>query len=125
MSRDGFFDSFYDRFMGQSKEIAGFFQHRDMDQLKKKLWETLQMVAETAEGRPGISLYLEMLGRIHSRLHVQREHFDMWRSALLETVAEYDESFDERTRKAWLHVIGQMIDQMFDTSPPIEYRRTS
>jgi hemoglobin-like flavoprotein len=116
-SREDFFDSFYDRFISQSKEIAGFFQHRDMPQLKKKLRETLQMVSESAEGRPGITLYLEMLGRVHDRLHVEREHFDMWQTALLDTVAEYDEVFDERTKTAWTHIIGQMIAQMFESAP--------
>ena len=124
-SREGFFDSFYDRFMGQSEEIAGFFHHRNMPQLKKKLQETLQMVSESAEGRPGISLYLEMLGRIHSRLHVDRKHFDMWRAALLETVADYDECYDERTRQAWDHVIGLAMAQMFESSEPLPYCRTS
>lgn len=112
-----FFDSFYDHFMGQSKEIAGFFHHRDMPQLKRKLRETLQMVSESAEGRPGITLYLEMLGRVHGRLHVEREHFSMWQSALLDTMAEYDEAFDERAKTAWIHVIGQMIEQMFESIP--------
>jgi hemoglobin-like flavoprotein len=121
-SREDFFDSFYGRFMNQSKEIAGFFQHRDMSQLKKKLRETLQMVSESAEGRPGITLYLEMLGRIHDRLHVGREHFDMWQTALLETVAEYDEAFDERTRTAWHRIIGQMISQMFEPAPTQRYQ---
>lgn len=113
-SQTGFFDSFYDRFMGQSEEITAIFVNRDMAQLKHKLKETLQILADTAEGRPGFGLYVEMLGRIHQRLNVTRAHFDMWREALLDTIAVYDEQYNLRVRLAWQRVIDSVIDQLFD-----------
>jgi len=112
-AKTGFFDSFYDHFMAQSEEIAGFFVNRDMAQLKGKLKETLQILADTSEGRPGFGLYVEMLGRIHQRLNVNRTHFDMWRDALLDTVAAYDEHYNPRVRLAWERMIDSVIDRLF------------
>lgn len=109
----GFFECFYDQFINQSEEINEFFKNRDMRHLKKKLRETLFMLAETAEGRPGLRLYIEMLGRIHKRLHVQRRHFTMWEEALLEAVRIYDYEFDDRVLAAWLYVIDDVIETMF------------
>ncbi|MCM8857590.1 MAG: globin [Candidatus Thiodiazotropha sp.] len=110
---EAFFDRFYDNFISQSEEIAAFFQNRDMLQLKKKLRETLHMLAESAEGRPGLGLYIEMLGRIHHRLNVQRRHFTMWEEALLDAVKTYDEEFSDQVLSAWLDVIDRVIDSMF------------
>ena len=115
----GFFDSFYDNFMGQSEEIAEFFHNRDMHQLKHKLQETLQMLTDTVEGRPGSGLYIEMLGRIHQRLTVERKHFVMWEEALLETVESYDDEFDGRIQAAWREVIESVIERMYSTTANI------
>jgi hemoglobin-like flavoprotein len=115
---DGFFDSFYDHFMDQSEEIAAIFHHRDMHQLKQKLRTTLEMVAQTAEGQPGIVLYLEMLGRIHRRLQIERRHFDMWQVALLDTVAVFDEAYSDRIGAAWSQVIGSVVESIFSALDP-------
>lgn len=109
---DGFYDSFYDRFMRQSDEIASIFQHRDIDQLKGKLRSTLEMVSQTAEGKPGLVLYLEMLGRTHQRLNVTRRHFEMWKTALIDTVSAYDPDFNESIGSAWEQVINMVIDRV-------------
>jgi len=113
-AQTGFFDSFYDAFMAQSEEIAGIFVNRDMAHLKHKLKETLQILADAAEGRPGFGLYVEMLGRVHQRLNVNRNHFDMWREALLDTVAVYDEQYNPRVRLAWRRVIDSVIERLFE-----------
>ncbi|MCU7842365.1 MAG: globin [Candidatus Thiodiazotropha sp. (ex Monitilora ramsayi)] len=117
-AQDGFFDSFYDHFMAQSEEVAGYFQHKDMAQLKHKLQDTLQMVADTIEGRPGLELYMEMLGRVHLRLKVERKHFTMWQTALIDTVAVFDDHYDKRVQLAWCRVIEYVINIVFSTQDP-------
>jgi hemoglobin-like flavoprotein len=109
-----FLDCFYTNFINQSAEIKAFFRNRDIEHLKKKLRETLFMLSETAEGRPGLRLYIEMLGRIHKRLHVKRKHFTMWEEALLDAVKLHDDEFDDRVLAAWLDVIDNVIESMFD-----------
>lgn len=108
-----FYDCFYDKFISRSDEIPAFFKNRDMTQLKKKLQDTLFMLAESAEGGAGLILYIEMLGRIHRRLNVQRRHFTIWEEALLEAVKTYDDEFDDKVLAAWLDVIDNVIGRMF------------
>jgi hemoglobin-like flavoprotein len=112
-SSPAFLDSFYDNFVTQSDEISVFFKNRDIDHLKKKLLESLLMLAETAQGRPGLRLYLEMLGRIHKRLNVQRRHFSMWEEALLGAVKRHDDQFDDKILAVWLDVIDEVIETMY------------
>jgi hemoglobin-like flavoprotein len=117
-AQDGFFDSFYDHFISQSDELAAIFRHQDMAQLKGKLRSTLEMVAQTAEGQPGIDMYLEMLGRTHQRLNVERRHFDMWQAALVDTVAIFDEAYSDRIGAAWSQVISAVIERLFSALNP-------
>jgi hemoglobin-like flavoprotein len=109
-ARDGFFDSFYDHFTAQSEEVADIFRHRDMAQIKEKLRSTLEMVAQTADGEPGLEMYMEMMGRVHKRLQIERRHFEMWQAALLDTVASHDEAFSDRIGAAWSQVLGHVIE---------------
>ena len=111
-ARDGFFDSFYDHFTAQSEEIAEVFRSKDMAHIKEKLRSTLEMVAQAADGEPGLEMYMEMMGRTHKRLRIERRHFEMWQAALLDTVASYDEAFSDRIGAAWSQVIGHVIDLM-------------
>jgi hemoglobin-like flavoprotein len=117
---DGFLDGFYDHFMAQSDEIAAFFLNRDMSQLKKKLRDTLQTVADTVDDKPGLHLYIELLGRIHQRLKVERRHFTMWQAALVDTVAMYDDRYDKQVERAWNRVIGHVIDLLFREQDPTQ-----
>ncbi|MEW8626803.1 MAG: globin domain-containing protein [Candidatus Thiodiazotropha sp.] len=111
--KQGFYDTFYDHFMAQSDEIAGIFHARDMDQLKGKLKETLQMVEDALMGKPGVVLYLEMLGRIHTRLRVDQRHFEMWKEALLATIEHYDDEYDAQVQTAWEEAIETVISLMY------------
>ncbi|MET0027166.1 MAG: globin domain-containing protein [Candidatus Thiodiazotropha sp.] len=113
LRKEGFLDDFYGHFIQQSDEIARFFEHRDMDQLKHKLNSTLHTLVEVAEGQPGTELYMEMVGRIHKRLGVEERHLDMWIDALLKTVARYDEAYDEQVALAWTGMIEKIAVRMY------------
>ena len=105
-----FYFSFYQRFIDSSEEIGRIFVNKDIGQLQKKLQMTLEMVADAAEGKPGLSMYLEMLGKVHQRLHIEPAHFQLWKRALLETVAQRDPDFDAIVLEAWNRVIDEVID---------------
>lgn len=109
-----FFELFYDRFMAESEETRTIFQDSDMEHIQNKLKMTLQMVTDTANGLAGQTMYMELLGRIHARLNINREQFEQWRNALINTAAECDPQFDAGIRKAWESTIDQVIVLMFD-----------
>ncbi|MES9833955.1 MAG: globin [Candidatus Thiodiazotropha sp. LLP2] len=118
--KEGFYDSFYEHFMTQSDEIAKIFHTRDMAQLKQKLQETLQMVDDLVAGKPGVVLYLEMLGRIHTRLKVGQNHFEMWKDALISTVKSYDPEYDSQVLAAWMEAIEMVISVMYPEEDQID-----
>ncbi|MGD8590943.1 MAG: globin [Chromatiales bacterium] len=108
-AQDLFFEQFYERLFLESKEIDSFFHDRELASIIDKLRMTLMMVAEAAEGRPGLEMYLEMLGGIHRRLQVEPRFFRHWRVALLATVARYDPQYDALIESAWQRVIDHVI----------------
>ncbi len=109
---DDFYERFYARLFGTSEEIGKFFLSRDVSSIIAKLRVTLGMVAEAAEGKPGLTMYLEMLGGIHRRLDVDPHLFRLWRDSLIETVAESDAEFDDEVKAAWERTLDQVIDTM-------------
>ncbi len=110
-----FFDRFYARLFGESEEISAFFRNRDIPSIIAKLRVTLGMVAEVAEGKPGLEMYLEMLGRIHRRLEVEPRFFSLWREALIQTVSEHDQQFNDEIRGSWERIIDRVIECMQQT----------
>jgi len=109
---EGFYEAFYGRFIGQSEAVGAIFRNRDMASIIGKLRVTLGMVAEAAEGKPGLEMYLEMLGGIHRRLQIGPRFFVLWREALLDTLFERDPAFNPTVRGAWERVIAAVIDCM-------------
>ncbi|MEN8178263.1 MAG: globin [Pseudomonadota bacterium] len=111
-----FYDRFYVRLFGASEEIGAFFGSRDVPSIISKLRVTLMMVAEAAEGKPGLTMYLEMLGGIHRRLDVAPHFLRLWRDSLVETVAESDAEFNDEIRGAWERTLDQVIKTMYPSN---------
>lgn len=104
-----FYARFYRYFIASSDEIAGIFAHRDIVHIQQKLKMTLEMVADDADGEPGVDMYLRTLGNLHARLNVTSEMFGRWRDSLIRTVAEFDPLFDDAVERAWAQVIDRVI----------------
>ena len=107
-----FFEEFYRNFIHSSDEIAAVFRDRDIASIQRKLKMTLDMVAEDADGAPGVDMYLQMLGRIHSRLNITPEMFVLWREALIGTVAGFDPAYNNEVEQAWRQVIDRVIAKL-------------
>lgn len=113
-----FLDSFYQRFMGISEEVAAVFHDRDMDRIKRKLRLTLNIITMVVDEEPGVDWYLSFLSDVHARLDIPPSFFDLWRLALIETVAQSDPAFDEAVRSAWNAVLAPSIKAMQLPRPP-------
>ncbi len=109
---DVFFKRFYERFMSESEETRKLFEGKDMVRIQEKLKMTLQMVADTVDGVPGMDMYLSLLGRIHNRMNISPAQFTLWRQALTDTAAECDTEFYDHTREVWEQAIDIVIARM-------------
>jgi len=69
-----FLNRFYYRFIGSGHDVANLFRGRDMERTKRKLKTALELATDSANRVPGMDMYLEMLGRIHDRLHVPQSN---------------------------------------------------
>ncbi len=113
-----FLDRFYERFMGVSEDIAAVFQGRDMPRIKRKLRLTLNIITMLVDDEPGMDWYMTSLADIHNQLEIPPVFFELWKDALVETVAEHDPAFDEQVRSAWSRVLDQAIAAMRIPSAP-------
>ena len=107
-----FISRFYGRLVGTSEEVAAVFRGRDMGRIERKLRMTLDMVNDNADGQPGLTLYLELLGRTHAAIGISGPLFLLWRDALVATAAECDPRYDPAVRAAWEQVLDELITKM-------------
>jgi hemoglobin-like flavoprotein len=101
-----FLDVFYARFMGSSPAVAAVFAGRDMEHLKRKLRSSLQVMTLAIDGAPGADMYLDYLGKVHTRLEIAPGMYDAWLDALVATAAECDPQFSVQLDAVWRAVVG-------------------
>ena len=92
--------------------MAAIFRNKDMERIKKKLRMTLEMLCDSVEEKPGLVMYLDLLGKIHQGMRISPRHFALWRDALTATAAECDPEFGSVSRAAWDAVIEDIIAKM-------------
>ena len=107
---DEFFAAFYRRFL-EDEGIAKLFANTDMARQIKMLKASLfQLVSFYVTGQ--VSAELERIAQIHRKVHVRADMFDFWLEALVDTVQEFDEQADERTKLAWAWALSPGITFM-------------
>jgi len=109
----GFFDSFYDRFLGSDEEIAKRFENTDMDlqqsMLKKSFYS---LFAFYASGQTDDSIRNIAEKHNHKNLDIRPEFYDLWLECLIATVKQYDGEFSEDIELAWRLVMTPGITYM-------------
>ena len=104
---DAFFSAFYDRFTAD-ESVGRLFERTDrsrqVQMLKKSLF---QLVSFYVVSNP--TAELERLRDLHNRLRLPPAMFDVWMEALLDTVRQFDEQFDETTQLAWCWALAPGI----------------
>jgi hemoglobin-like flavoprotein len=108
-----FFEAFYDRFLGESVEVAEKFARTDMQKqqsmLKKSFYHLLVFYASNHADD-----YLEKIAHRHSHedLDVNPQLYDLWLTCLIATLAKFDPQFSDRVELAWRLVMAPGITYM-------------
>ena len=108
ISRAGFFDRFYEKFLASSPKVREKFANTDFVHQKRALKASLHMILLAAEDpEKGPDRYLTGIAEHHSAsdLDVGAELYDLWLDSLLETVEEADPEYNPDVRKAWEEVM--------------------
>jgi hemoglobin-like flavoprotein len=114
LSNGDFIQSFYDRFLSSSEEVARKFRHTDFDQQKAMLRRSLSIVAGATEGQKEALTELADRARTHSRRHlnIRPELYDQWLEAVVESAREFDSGWDAEIEHAWRQVLGFAVNYM-------------
>lgn len=105
------FDTFYQLFLGKSRDIPPMFARTDFPHQKLMLRESiLEMLvfAQTGKSREEI----QRLAARHRRLNVRRAHYELWLDALCESLAKHDEEFTSSLDRLWRDAMRKGIELM-------------
>lgn len=110
-----FLPDFYQTFFGGSPKIREKFHSTDMAVQQQVLDYGLRhLIRFYHEPAPVISDRIAALGKLHakSRLNIEPELYDLWLSALIDTLRRHDSRFDATVEQAWREVAGHGIAAM-------------
>lgn len=107
---DGFFDTFYERFLAKSPAIAERFAQTDFKWQKLMLRQSLLDMLGFYRGLDGTAEEIERLGRRHKELEVQAHMYDMWLDALCESIREHDAKYTPELELLWREAMQKSID---------------
>jgi len=108
----GFFDTFYERFLAKSEEVAEKFRQTDFTRQKLMLRESLISMLLFNLGTGSARAELEQLAERHSRrdVDIAPHLYDLWLDALCETVERHDPDFKPELAQEWRAAMRAGID---------------
>lgn len=114
MENEKFIPAFYDRFLSTSEEIREKFRFTDFEQQNKMLLRSLRLAAGATAGESEALKELRERAKTHDQYHLNIEPplYDIWLKAVIETVQEFDEKWDETVEDTWHTILGYVISYM-------------
>jgi hemoglobin-like flavoprotein len=118
----GFFEDFYQAFMGASPRIAEKFANTDMEAQRAALKDGIIYLIMYYRGSGSARRKIEQLGRTHSRKgrDIPPDLYEIWLRVLLETVDKHDGPLTPERRQDWETVLRKGIQVMkaqYDVEP--------
>lgn len=109
---DGFLDTFYDRFLAKSPDVAEKFRNTDFSRQKLMLRESLLSMLTFNLGSEEARQDLLRLAERHSRrgVDIPPHMYDLWLDALCEAVAEHDPEYTRELGDLWRASMRAGID---------------
>ena len=116
MADDGFLESFYQAFVGSSEEVREKFRNTDMKRQIRMLEDSLYVLAVAVQGGQGSPARGALSGIArkhgHAELDIRPELYDLWLSALVQTVEKSDPDYSEEIEIAWRDTLAGGIEYM-------------
>ena len=103
-----FMETFYDRFLGTSDEIAALFQHTDMAAQRRKLRASLYLCMQAATGNSEAMALCRSIAATHTG--IKAAFYEVWLETLLGTVRDFDDRFGDDTEQAWRDILRPGIE---------------
>jgi len=118
--KKGFFEGFYDTFMGSSPQIPPFFASTDMTKQRGLLREGISYMLLYSEGSEGGMMAIERIAKIHDIEHVnvKPELYKLWVQSLISNIRKFDHRYTDEVERAWEQVLQQGIQRFVDLYHP-------
>jgi len=113
---------FYDTLFRIAPAVRPLFPE-GMELQAKKLAETIGTVVQSIDRLEDMAPVLRDLGRRHANYGAEDSHYDVVGLALLQSLAETIEDWDDRDEAAWAALYGIVADLMLMGAREVEPRR--
>lgn len=112
LSNGNMLETFYQKFLSSSHEVAERFKNTDFEQQHKLLRHGINLMIIYAAGNIAGQSGLRRIKESHSRvrLNIEPRFYILWKGALLSAIIQHDNKFDRETREAWNEVLDRGID---------------
>ena len=109
-----FIETFYERFLTSSDEIADKFRYTDFERQHDMLVHSLELAAHAVEGDHEALEELNKQAIRHSRddLDIRPDLYPIWLSTIIDTASEFDPFWDATVHNAWQTVLKHVIHHM-------------
>ncbi len=106
-----FFETFYERFILASPEVAEKFSNTDMDHQALMMRASLEMMISGTLDEDSGADHLKQVAALHSRKghDIPASLYRLWMNALIETIKAFDRQFDDQLEQAWRRVLDPRI----------------
>lgn len=93
---------FYDRLFELDPTIRRLFENTDMNEQRKKVMHMLAFIVNTLDDPVTFQSTMQALGKRHLDYGVQKDHYDLFNTALLWALEKsLDSKFTPAMREAW------------------------
>ena len=109
---DGFYDTFYDVFLGKSPDIPPLFAKTDFKKQKQLLKATAALLVRHQSHEEQVSTVLEKVGKTHNRegYNIRPDFYPLWLDSLCETVKRHDPQYTPALEQQWRMRMGEGIE---------------
>ncbi|OMH30802.1 globin [Motiliproteus sp. MSK22-1] len=112
-NKQGFFETFYQRFVVADEKVSELFKNTDMARQQKLLESSVYFLRDFYTTSYADDV-LQKIAILHSKrvLDIPPALYDLWLEVLLSTVSDFDPLFDENIELAWRLVLSAGITFM-------------
>lgn len=112
MENEKFLTIFYDRFLHSSPEIRAKFTDTNLTHQIDMMRNSLYGIISVSEANWQSDQMLTDIAQKHQNLDIKPEHYTLWETSLLSTVAQCDPEYNEEIREAWKHILRRGVEFM-------------
>jgi hemoglobin-like flavoprotein len=106
-----YFTVFYQHFTDQSESIKKAFEHTDMEKQKQMMHDSLlHIIAYSLNSK--VSEPLELLAKLHARLNISSDFYDLWLESLIHSAYQTDQLFSAEDEQNWRLIFSPGITLM-------------